>query len=116
MQLTIGEAAERLRVSEQTIRRRIRSGELQATQVNSPGGFQWMVDLPDSPTVDNPSPDNQSLRELVDELRARVAAQDTELESRRREVQELHVLLQQVQAALPDPRNNRPWWRFWGNS
>src|SRR5687767_6122803 len=113
MRLTISEAAQRLRVSEMTIRRRIRSGELQGVQVNSPGGFAWVVDLPDEPTVDEPSPDTSSLRELVDELRARVA-QDQELEARRREVQELHVLLQQAQAALPVPKEEHSWWhRLW---
>jgi excisionase family DNA binding protein len=111
MRLTIAEAAQRLRLSEQTVRRRIRSGELQATQMSSPGGFSWVVEVPDDPPTD--TPDNQSLRELVDELRARVAAQDAELEARRREVQELHVLLQQAQAALPAPKGGRPWWRLW---
>jgi excisionase family DNA binding protein len=115
MRLTISEAAQRLRVSEMTIRRRIRSGEIQGVQVNSPGGFAWVVDLPDEPTVDEPSPDTSSLRELVDELRSRVAAQDQELEARRREVQELHVLLQQAQAALPAPQENQHswWYKLW---
>jgi hypothetical protein len=37
-----------------------------------------------------------------------------QLEVREREVQELHVLLQQAQAALPAPRDHRPWWqRLW---
>jgi hypothetical protein len=73
------------------------------------------VEVPDDTPTD--TPDNQSLRELVDELRARVAAQGIELEARRREVQELHVLLQQAQAALPAPvGTRRPWWRFWQRS
>jgi hypothetical protein len=42
--------------------------------------------------------------------RERFAVQDAELEARRREVQELHVLLQTAQA-LPAPRESRPWWR-----
>jgi excisionase family DNA binding protein len=42
MRLTISEAAQRLRVSEMTIRRRIRSGELQGVQVNSPGGLHGL--------------------------------------------------------------------------
>jgi predicted RNase H-like nuclease (RuvC/YqgF family) len=37
-----------------------------------------------------------------------------ELEARGREIQELHVLLQQAQATLPAPKDNRPWWhRLW---
>ena len=46
-------------------------------------------------------------------LRETVAILSEELEARRREVQELHVLLQHAQAALPAPKENRPWWRFW---
>jgi hypothetical protein len=48
---------------------------------------------------------------LIATLKAQVQAQQEELESRRREVQELHVLLQQAQAALPSPRDNHSWWR-----
>jgi hypothetical protein len=51
---------------------------------------------------------------MVAMLQERVNAQQEELEARRREVQELHVLLQQAQAALPTPRDHRPWWqRLW---
>jgi uncharacterized protein YaaN involved in tellurite resistance len=40
---------------------------------------------------------------LIATLKAQVQAQQEELEARRCEVQELHVLLQQSQAALPAP-------------
>ena len=33
-----------------------------------------------------------------------------------RQIEQLHVLLQQVQAALPPPRPIRPWWRVWRRS
>jgi hypothetical protein len=47
-------------------------------------------------------------------LKDRLEVADRELEARRREVQELHVLLQQAQAALPAPVGTRQhWWRFW---
>jgi len=39
-------------------------------------------------------------------------AQGEELDARRREVQELHVLLQTAQAALTAPES-RPWWKIW---
>jgi len=48
---------------------------------------------------------------LIKALHDQVQAQAEELESRRREISELHVLLQNAQAALPAPR--KPWWRFW---
>jgi chromosome segregation ATPase len=67
----------------------------------------------------------QALRELVDTLRSQVEAKDREaetrdkqmeilsqqLEAKDRQIGELHILLQQAQAALPAPRDNRSWWR-----
>jgi uncharacterized membrane protein len=39
-------------------------------------------------------------------------AKDKQIEARGREVQELHVLLQQTQAALPVPKeDHHSWWR-----
>jgi hypothetical protein len=60
-------------------------------------------------------------QELIEALQSRIQAQkgqleakDKQIEARSREVQELHVLLQQAQAALPGPRSNRSWWqRLW---
>jgi hypothetical protein len=36
-----------------------------------------------------------------------------QLEVKDKQIEQLHVLLQQAQAALPAPRNNRPWWQRW---
>ena len=52
-------------------------------------------------------------QELIEALQSQIQSQKDQLEARGREVQELHVLLQQAQAALPAPRDSRPWWRFW---
>jgi len=52
--------------------------------------------------------DGQDVRELVDALRSQLQSQGEELVARRREVQELHVLLQQK--ALPEAVG-RPWWQ-----
>jgi|SRR5918996_315258 excisionase family DNA binding protein len=107
MRVTIAEAAERLRLSEQTVRRRVRSGELPGIQVDTPGGFTWMVELPEGSPTDEPSDGEiKVLRELVDTLKSQV-------DSQTRQIEQLHVLLQQAQAALPAPRDGRPWWRFW---
>jgi hypothetical protein len=134
--VSIAEAGHRLGISQDTVRKRLRLGELTGTQVRAPGGFRWMVELPDDvPRVETKKNGNkeaedredQSLAELVAALSARVEGQQEliealqsqiqtqkgQLEARGREVQELHVLLQQAQAALPAPRDNRPWWRFW---
>jgi predicted DNA-binding transcriptional regulator YafY len=114
MRVSIAEAAERLRLSEQTVRRRVRSGELPGVQLNTPQGFIWMVELPDDLSTDNPdSGEIKALRELIDTLRAQIETLSAELEGRRREAQEFLFLLQQAQVALPAPRDNRSWWRFW---
>jgi excisionase family DNA binding protein len=48
--VTIKEAAQRLNLSEDSIRRRIRSGELPSKQTPTRQGFIWMVEIPDVPT------------------------------------------------------------------
>jgi hypothetical protein len=74
-----------------------------------------MVDLPDDvPAEPSPSEEVVAMRASMARMEAQIAAQEVELEARRREVQELHVLLQQAQAALSAPvRTQRSWWRFW---
>jgi hypothetical protein len=120
--VSIAEAAHMLGMSQDTVRKRLRLGELTGEQVRAPGGFRWLVELPG----ENAEPQGQCethqegttsevpyVRELIASLQAQIQAQQEELEARRREVEQLHVLLQQAQAALPAPRDNRPWWRFW---
>jgi hypothetical protein len=111
MQVTIAEAAQILRLSERTIRRRLQVGELTGSRMASPGGYTWMVDVPDGAPIGETDRTNA----LIARLEKQIEAQAEELEARRREVQELHVLLQQAQAALPAPREGKPWWRrVWG--
>jgi len=50
MELTIRDAAERLGVSSDTIRRRLKAGELAGRQEpQGKQGYRWMVQLPDDP-------------------------------------------------------------------
>ncbi len=85
-----------------------------------------MVELPDEEsetestvtgTVSSPGDDTVDHRVSNGEIRRleeMVSMLQHQLEVREREVQELHVLLQQAQAALPAPRDNRSWWqRLW---
>jgi hypothetical protein len=136
VKVSIAEAGHRLGVSQDTVRKRLRLGELTGTQVRAPGGFRWMVELPeDVPGAETKKNGNkeaedredQSLaesvaalsarvegqQELIEALQSQIQSQKDQLEARGREVQELHVLLQQAQAALPAPREGRAWWRFW---
>jgi hypothetical protein len=141
---TIKEAAERLALSELTIRRRLHAGLLTGHKETTPQGFVWMIELPDDvPGIETKKngdkeigeKEDQSLAELVAALSARVEGQqelnevlqsqiqaqkdqleakDKQIEARAREVQELHVLLQRAQSALPVPKEDCPsWWRFW---
>jgi hypothetical protein len=124
MQVTISQAARLLGLSEKTVRRRVVRGELPGIQEATPQGYIWFVDIPDQPPeseTETPSGEVQALRELNVALRDRVDAQDRELEAKNQQlaakdeqIRELHILLQQAQAALPAPRDNRPWWqRLW---
>ena len=121
MQVTLSEAAVCLKMSERTVRRWLHSGKLQGSQLPTDRGFQWLVDIPDDlleppeeEPPEEPSGELEVLRELNSVLKERLEVADRELEARRREVQELHVLLQQAQAALPTPVDTRRrWWCFW---
>jgi len=106
--VSVGEAARRLGVSVDTVRRRIGKGELLAHREPTPQGYRWEVEL-----QPNDQPLNSHNNEaLVTALQAQVQAQAEELDARRREVQELHVLLQTAQNALTAPER-RAWWRLW---
>ena len=123
MQVTIAEAAKLLRVSEHTVRRRVRNGELPSVQVARSQGYVWMIELPDDSPRDIPASGEiaalhqliDSLNVQVDSLKEQLVAKDKQLETRAREVQELHVLLQQAQSALPAPKENQhSWWhKLW---
>jgi len=107
--VSIGEAAQRLGVSSDTVRRRIGRGELTAHKDSTPP-YRWEVELQ---TTDQPTNSHDSnLDALVIALEGQVKAQAEELDARRREVQQLHVLLQTAQTALVAPQS-RPWWRVW---
>ncbi len=129
--VAIAEAARRLGVSADTVKRRLRSGELRGHKQPGRGGFSWLIEMDESSpsnSVGNApanAPANdvevQALRELVETLRAQVTAQQNQLEyhqqqfeAKDRQIGELHVLVQQAQAALPAPKeNHQTWWRFW---
>jgi hypothetical protein len=89
------------------------------------------VDVQGNPPASPPQAEPRRLEELVATLQTQVAVQqkqiekqgeayqwqleakDKQLEAKDRQIEQLHVLLQQAQAALPVPRENRSWWRFW---
>jgi len=117
-ELTIAQAAERLGVSMDTIRRRISKGEIKARKVPSAHGEMYMIEIPDNAsqqTEEKAGKNNDGHNSSeIEALRKTISILETELEARRREVQELHVLLQQAQAAFPQVRGHSqvlPLWR-----
>jgi transposase len=122
--VSIKEAARRLDVSDLTIRRRLNSGELQGIQEPKGKSHIWWVLMPEEETESeaknleqepegNSREEVEALRDLVAVLKEQLDIKDKQLETRAREVQELHVLLQHAQSTLPAPRDNRPWWQSW---
>jgi hypothetical protein len=137
--LTITEASHQLGVSVHTLKRRLKRGELEGQQQTTPQGFAWLIEVPDeapkmnSGALDGPdhvpvdvpsgTPDgvpNTTQRELhrmeefIESLKDEVTTLRGQLETKDRQIEQLHVLLQQAQSALPAPRDNRPWWqRLW---
>jgi hypothetical protein len=127
--LSISQAVTRLGVSEVTIRRRLRKGELTGHKRQTPQGYVWMIELPDDTSEDNKNGSNgegeslsemvaalrsqvEGQQELVDSLQAQVKAQQEELIAKNKQIEQLHVLLQQAQTALSAPReDHQPWWR-----
>lgn len=58
--ISVPEAAERLGVSERTVRRRVRDGGIRAARIETPQGHTWRIDpasLPDSPGTPPGTPD-----------------------------------------------------------
>jgi excisionase family DNA binding protein len=117
---TIKEAADRLGISENTVRRRLHTGLLKGYQEDPPYG-RWLIELSDEDIeAAGQSAGDGVTTELVAALRDTIRRQEEtleqfsqQMESKDRQIEQLHVLLQQAQAALPAPRNGRSWWKWW---
>ena len=112
VKLDIKQAAERLGISEQTVRRRLHSGLLNGYQEDPPQG-RWWVELAEEDLNEDQN-GSVDVLSIVAILQAQLLAKDQQLAAKDKQIEQLHVLLQQAQAALPAPRGNRPWWqRVW---
>ena len=118
--LTIQAAAHSMGISEITIRRKLRTGQIPDHQEDPPSR-RWWVDIPDdqlsSPNPGNGTPqavaeEGHGFKELIAVLKREVSSLQHHLETREREVRELHVIIQQQTLALPSARvSNKGWWR-----
>ncbi len=113
METTVDEAAKHLGVSRDTVMRRIRKGELDAHQEERPQGHVWRVVIPDE-KEESSKVDGEVLARELESMRGVLELVQGELATKNEQIKELHILLQQAQAALPAPQENRrSWWRLW---
>ena len=118
--LSIPEAVHTLGLSQDTIRKRLRSGDLQGQKVKGAGGFRWEVFIDDDPTGKGVTHDGNHANDAQDgnhrdhandgNDRALVEILREELTEKNRQISELHRLL--AQTAL-NAASGRPWWQFW---
>ena len=118
--LTIAQAADTLGVAQSTIRKRLRSGDLQGQKVKGAGGFRWEVFVADNPTVKGVTQDGNHANDAQDGDHgdhgdhandgALVEILREELAEKNRQISQLHRLL--AQTAL-NAAPGRPWWKFW---
>ncbi len=113
-------------MSESTLRRRLRSGQVNAHQVETPQGFKWWVDIDIDDTSDqvngqvNAQVDDQVNIGPLEEKERTIRLLAEQVEAQRQQIRELHVLLQTAQAALPPPTEPEPerrrgfWSWLWG--
>jgi len=121
--LSIPEAVHTLGLSQSTIRKRLRSGDLQGQKVKGAGGFRWEVFVADGPTVKGVTQDGNHANVTDDGNHANhgdhgndgalVEILREELTEKNRQISELHRLL--AQTAL-NAAPGRPWWKFWLNN
>ena len=115
--MTIQGAAEFLGVSEITVRRKLKSGQLTGQQEEAPNGRWWVeiaeeqsnfgVRTPESVKSDSNIESHDPLQILKDQ----VANLQHHLDIREREVGELHVIIKQQALALPPPAPVKmKWW------
>jgi hypothetical protein len=123
--VTVGEAADRLKISTQTVKRRLKNGTLQGEQKDTAQGYIWLVDISEAETdttiLNDDIPGDTSavtsremerLDLMIEILQKELEHRDGQLETKDRQIEQLHVLLQQAQAALPSPGGTqRSWWR-----
>jgi len=115
--LSIPEAMHTLGLSQDTIRKRLRSGDLQGQKVKGAGGFRWEVFVADDSTVKGVTQDGNHANDAQDGDHTNDANGDAlveilreELAEKNRQISELHRLL--AQNAL-NAAPGRPWWQFW---
>jgi len=121
---TIDQAARALGVSEKTIYRRIKSGQLQATLEGTPPTEHWMIEPVaeiKQAVVPDDFPDKNGVEGKHQETLIRLLKE--QLQEKDRQISELHILLResqgQMKLLLPQTtiehqklQKKRRWWPF----
>ncbi len=115
--LTIKEACAFYKVSESTIRGRLKRREISATKVKTPTGEQWRI-FPEGSLTDHyqpintlvttptPQPADNSIVELLKAKTERLEAAMMEIGSLKAQ-----LVASQEKSRLLEDRSKRPWWR-----
>jgi len=118
--LKIADAAANLCISTDTVRRRLKSGDLKGRKEKRAGGYVWVVEVAepednhqDEPWADNArSNDNalviKVLQDQALQLKDQVLQLTGQLDSRTKEISELHQI---IGARALNP--GRSWWMLW---
>jgi len=111
MEVGIKEAAEILEVSTDTIRRRLKRGELGGTRMETPQGFVWAIriDKREQPPMQLLKSDQANVStpmQLVEFLQEQLRTKDAHIGQLIHELRELRTEIK----ALPAPRG-KSWWR-----
>ncbi len=103
--LTIAEAAKHLGINPETLRTRIRRGQISARKDTT---GQWRVHIPEAPAAEQAEPGQvgqserpEPGRDNPETVAALLALIATMQRDHAREIQELHVLLQNTQRLIP---------------
>lgn len=112
MEKSIEDASVILGVSKETIRRRLRNGVISGRKVSTPQGYRWLVSVPepeddhqDEPMTGGRANGNAL---VVEVLQDQVRQLTEQLESRTKEISELHMI---IGARALNP--GRSWWKLW---
>ena len=116
--LTVKEAAEALQVSADTIRRKIKSGDIKAEKLPGPYGVQWCIredDLAESMQVVDVVPVRGSMTadDLEAMLRTVMQEQTAEIKGLRQEIQDLRQEIQEQKVLTTNDNTEKRWWQFW---
>lgn len=125
--LTLKEAAERLGVHEQTVRRAVKAGRVPGAHLVEHGkGEQWRVPVASLGAISKQTPAQTAEASEADQLRQRVADLERQLElqraladERRHQLDQLHISMRALSAGVRSPDSEQPavanerkrWWQ-----